>query len=122
MEEGLWRPRSAHVQQTHLFNTHAQDWAKAIGYLIQSEVKSEREKQTWYINTCMWNLEKWYGSTHFQGRNRDTDAGDGHVDVAEVGWGLEELGDGESHTHRTACYQRASGSYCRALGAQLRAL
>ena len=28
--------------------------------VIQSEVKSEREKQTWYINAYMWNLEKWY--------------------------------------------------------------
>jgi len=27
--------------------------------VIQSEVKSEREKQIWYINTYMWNLEKW---------------------------------------------------------------
>ena len=27
---------------------------------IQSEVKSEREKQISYINTYMWNLEKWY--------------------------------------------------------------
>ena len=28
--------------------------------VIQSEVKSEREKQILYINTYMWNLEKWY--------------------------------------------------------------
>ena len=28
--------------------------------VIQSEVKSEREKQISYINACMWNLEKWY--------------------------------------------------------------
>ena len=27
---------------------------------IQSEVKSEREKQISYINAYMWNLEKWY--------------------------------------------------------------
>ena len=26
--------------------------------VIQSEVKSEREKQISYINACMWNLEK----------------------------------------------------------------
>ena len=29
--------------------------------VIQTEVKSEREKQISYINACMWNLEKWYG-------------------------------------------------------------
>ena len=28
--------------------------------VIQSEVKSEREKQISYINAGMWNLEKWY--------------------------------------------------------------
>ena len=28
--------------------------------VIQSEVKSEREKQISYINAYMWNLEKWY--------------------------------------------------------------
>ena len=28
--------------------------------VIQSEVKSEREKQITYINAYMWNLEKWY--------------------------------------------------------------
>ena len=29
--------------------------------VIQSEVKSEREKQILCINIYMWNLEKWYG-------------------------------------------------------------
>ena len=28
--------------------------------VIQSEVKSEREKQILYANACMWNVEKWY--------------------------------------------------------------
>ena len=28
--------------------------------VIQSEVKSGREKQISYINAYMWNLEKWY--------------------------------------------------------------
>ena len=28
--------------------------------VIQSGVKSEREKQISYINIYMWNLEKWY--------------------------------------------------------------
>ena len=28
--------------------------------VIQSEVKSEREKQISYINAYIWNLEKWY--------------------------------------------------------------
>ena len=28
--------------------------------IIRSEVESEREKQVLYIDTYMWNLEKWY--------------------------------------------------------------
>ena len=41
--------------------------------VIQSEVKSEREKQISYINAYIGNLEKWYRKTCLQGRNRDTD-------------------------------------------------
>ena len=33
--------------------------------------KSEREKQISYVNTYMWNLEKWYWWTYLQGRNWD---------------------------------------------------
>ena len=29
--------------------------------------------QSWYVITCMWNLEKWYRWSYLQGRNRDTD-------------------------------------------------
>ena len=43
--------------------------------------KSEREKQILYINACMWNLEKWYRWTYLQGRNRDTDIENGHVNT-----------------------------------------
>ena len=38
--------------------------------VIQSEVKSEGEKQISYINTYVWNPEKWYRWTCLQGRNR----------------------------------------------------
>ena len=41
--------------------------------VIQREVKSEREKQISYVNTYMWNLEKWYRWIYLQSRNRDTD-------------------------------------------------
>ena len=34
-------------------------------------IKSERGKQTSYINAYMWNLEKWFRWTALQGRNRD---------------------------------------------------
>ena len=50
--------------------------------------KSEREKQI-YINTCMWNLEKWFIQTYLQGRNRDADVEKGLVDaVGEGGGGM----------------------------------
>ena len=39
----------------------------------QSEVKSEKEKQISYINTYIWNLDKWYWWTYLQGRNGDRD-------------------------------------------------
>ena len=42
-----------------------------------------------YINTCMWNLEKWYKWTYSQVRNRVTDIGKRHVDK---GWGAGWLG------------------------------
>ena len=41
--------------------------------VIEHEVKSEREKQILFINTCMWNLEKWYRWSYLQSRNGDTD-------------------------------------------------
>ena len=36
--------------------------------VIKSEV-SQKEKQISFINTYMWNLEKWYRGTSFQDRN-----------------------------------------------------
>ena len=56
-----------------------------LEYVIQSEVKSEREKQTLYINMCIWNLEKSYTWTYFQGRNRDADIESRHVDMERKG-------------------------------------
>ena len=35
--------------------------------------KSERERQIVYINTYIWNLERWYQRFHMQGRKVDTD-------------------------------------------------
>ena len=38
--------------------------------VIQSEVKSEREKQIPYANTYIWNLKKKKGSEESRGRTR----------------------------------------------------
>ena len=43
--------------------------------------KSEREKEISYINTHMWNLEKWYRWAGLQGRNWDTDVENKRMDT-----------------------------------------
>ena len=43
--------------------------------------KSERKKQVSYINAYMWNLEKWQRWTSLQGRNKDTDVENKHMDT-----------------------------------------
>ena len=66
--------------------------------------KSEREKQMLYINADMWNLEKWYRWTGLQGRNRDTDVVNKHMDTkggkqGEGWWWWDELGDWDWHIY-----------------------
>ena len=51
-------------------------------------IKSEGEKQISYINTCMWNLEKWCRWTYLPRRKRDTDTESEHVDS----WGKGRVG------------------------------
>ena len=43
--------------------------------------KSEKEKQISYIDSCMWNLEKWYRWTGLQGRSWDTDVENKRIDT-----------------------------------------
>ena len=63
---------------------------------IQSEVI--REKQISYINTHIWNLEKWYRWAYLQSRSR-------HTDIENKCWtsrGMErweELGDWDRHIY-----------------------
>ena len=40
---------------------------------------------TWYINTYIWNLEKWYWWAYFQGRHRDADIENRLVDTVGEG-------------------------------------
>ena len=61
--------------------------------------KSEREKQVLYINTYMWNLEKWYRWTGLQGRNRDTDIENKSMDTKWGKGGWDELGDWDWHIY-----------------------
>ena len=61
--------------------------------------KSEREKQISYINSYMWNLEKWYRLTYLQSRKRDSEIENKCMDTKEGmrGWG--ELGDWDWHIY-----------------------
>ena len=49
--------------------------------------KPEREKQISYISTYMCSLEKWYRWTYLQGRNKDADVENRHMDIAGEGEG-----------------------------------
>ena len=51
--------------------------------VIQCEQIRKREKKKMFINTYIWNLEKWYWWTYFQGRNRDAEIENGLVDTVE---------------------------------------
>ena len=55
--------------------------------------KSEREKQISYIdiNACVWDLERWYWWTYFQGSNGDADEENRLVDAVEEGEGGTDL-------------------------------
>ena len=50
--------------------------------------KSEREKQIFYINAYIWNIEKWHRSTYLQGKDRDADVKDRLVNT----WEKEKVG------------------------------
>ena len=41
-----------------------------------------KRKKKLYIKAYMWKREKWHRWTYFQGRSRDTDVENGHVDTA----------------------------------------
>ena len=78
---------------------------------LQSDVKSEREKQISYINAYIWNLERWYGWTYLQGSSGDADTENRLVDT--VGGGDGGINWASSIETYTLPYmnQRASGTW-----------
>ena len=52
---------------------------------LESVKKSKREKQTLYINSYAWNIERWYRWACLQARNRDTDIENKYVDTGGKG-------------------------------------
>ena len=41
--------------------------------IMQSEVSQKEKSQIWYINTDIWDLERWYWLTYLQGSSGDAD-------------------------------------------------
>ena len=93
------------------------DWSDlaAAAPVIQSEwSKSKREKQI-YINRYMWSLEKWYGWSYFQGRNRDPPGENRHME--RVREGKERMNGESSPDILTPCVsQTASGNLLSSTG------
>ena len=67
----------------HIYNEILFSHEKERNWVISSDVdgprvcqtelnKSKREKQTLYINSYAWNIERWYRWACLQARNRDT--------------------------------------------------
>ena len=57
----------------------------------------------WYINTYIWNLEKWYWWTYFQGRHRDADIENRLVDIVGEGEGGENWQSSTEIYNTTLC-------------------
>ena len=79
----------------------------------------KRKTKVSYIDTYMWNLEKWYRWTYLQSSNRDTDAENKHTNtkVGKVGW--DELGDWDSHIYTTIVKSITNENLCIAQGTPL---
>ena len=70
---------------------------------LKSRSQSEREKRISYINTQMWNLEKWYRWSHLQSRDRYKDMENKCTDIKQGGWDESRYWDWHIHTIDTMC-------------------
>ena len=73
-----WRRSGTYIQwnyypaiKRNAFDSALMKWMNLEPIIEWS--KSERERQILYINTSMWNLERWYWWTYLQGGLRDRD-------------------------------------------------
>ena len=60
---------------------------------MQREVSQKEKNQMWYINTDIWDLERWYWWIDLQVSNGETDIENRLMDM---GWG-REVGEGEMY-------------------------
>ena len=100
-----WATREANG----ILHSHWKEWNKVISRCVDEPrvshtewSKSEREKQILHIIAFMWNLKTWYRLTYFQGRNRDADVENRHLDTGRRWrrW-IERLG--LTHIYTTMC-------------------
>ena len=64
---------------------------------------AQNKKKISYINAHLWNLEKWYRWTYFQGRNRDADTEKGPVG------GVGDGGESGDWLPALLCIKQAAG-------------
>ena len=84
--------------------------------------KSARERQTLYVNACVWNLERGYWRTYLQGSNGDPDIENRLVDTVREGeCGMNWESSMETYT-LPYVKQIASGNLLVTYGAQPSAL
>ena len=73
------------TQMWQFTNSWQIDWVENMKciHLKKSSApkRSKPEKQILYLNTHMWNLEKWYRWSYFQSRNRATDIEDKYMNT-----------------------------------------
>ena len=58
-----------------------------LGFYYTEWNKSERERQIPYINTYIWNLERWYWRSYVQSSKGDTDINNRLLDTVGEGEG-----------------------------------
>ena len=97
-----WKPDNRTWKGFPGFEIPAMMWMDPE-FVIQCEVR-QKEKNKCHVNTYGWNLERWCRWACLQGRARDTDVENHHVDT----------GDGKAekdwHVHPPREQRRASGA------------
>ena len=88
--------------------------------VIQSEVKSEREKLILYANAYIWNLKKKKVLKKLgQDRNKDADVENGFEDTGRGKYKLGEVREWNGHIYTTNC-KIASGKKPHSTGRSAR--
>ena len=93
----------------HIYNEILLNYKKEHIWVSSNEVdepranytewsKSERERQTSYINIYIWNLERWYQWSCMQGTKENTDIKNKLLDTVREGGGMTWENSIETYT------------------------